>query len=215
MHLIRNEDKAGSIPAASSRRQERLYDECNDDAGIGAQRELRAREYHARSSCPRVAHQGCRSHRGSARPLCTRRTAIALRHSLAAVSALAVADPDAVEEEHPHPRRTQLPVLRREAFEQRIGAGACGSARSRRAEHMGEPGRCMSRLQRMEGRQDASGSRHEAASPAAPNDDSHLSRFHAPDGSRRGEVEEVSVLLIFSRPSSRPERRLGIAKDVG
>ena len=40
MHLIRNEDDAGSIPAASSRTQERLYDECNDDAGIGAQREL-------------------------------------------------------------------------------------------------------------------------------------------------------------------------------
>jgi len=33
MHLIRNE-------AASSRMQERLYDECNDDAGISAQCEL-------------------------------------------------------------------------------------------------------------------------------------------------------------------------------
>ena len=40
MHLIRNEDQAGSIPAASSRMQERLYDECNDDAGISAQCEL-------------------------------------------------------------------------------------------------------------------------------------------------------------------------------
>ena len=40
MHLIRNEDEAGSIPAASSKTQERLYDECNDDAGIGAQCEL-------------------------------------------------------------------------------------------------------------------------------------------------------------------------------
>ena len=40
MHLIRNEDEAGSIPAASSRTQERLYDECNDDAGISAQCEL-------------------------------------------------------------------------------------------------------------------------------------------------------------------------------
>ena len=40
MHLIRNEDEAGSIPAASSRTQERLYDECNDNAGISAQCEL-------------------------------------------------------------------------------------------------------------------------------------------------------------------------------
>ena len=40
MHLTRNEDDAGSIPAASSKMQERLYDQCNDDAGIGAQREL-------------------------------------------------------------------------------------------------------------------------------------------------------------------------------
>ena len=40
MHLIRNEDEAGSIPAASSKTREREYDECNDDAGIGAQREL-------------------------------------------------------------------------------------------------------------------------------------------------------------------------------
>ena len=40
MHLIRNEDDAGSIPAASSRTQERLYDECNDDAGISAQCKL-------------------------------------------------------------------------------------------------------------------------------------------------------------------------------
>ena len=40
MHLIRNEDEAGSIPAASSRTQERLYDECNGDAGISAQCEL-------------------------------------------------------------------------------------------------------------------------------------------------------------------------------
>ena len=40
MHLIRNEDDAGSIPAASSRTQERLYDECNDDASVSAQCEL-------------------------------------------------------------------------------------------------------------------------------------------------------------------------------
>jgi hypothetical protein len=40
MHLARNEDNAGSIPVASSRIEERLYDECNDDAGISAQREL-------------------------------------------------------------------------------------------------------------------------------------------------------------------------------
>lgn len=40
MHLVRNEDQAGLIPAASSKMQERLYDECNDDAGISAQREL-------------------------------------------------------------------------------------------------------------------------------------------------------------------------------
>jgi hypothetical protein len=40
MHLIRNEDHAGSIPAASSRKQERQYDECNDNAGISAQCEL-------------------------------------------------------------------------------------------------------------------------------------------------------------------------------
>jgi hypothetical protein len=40
MRLIRNEDEAGSIPAASSKTRERAYDECNDDAGIGAQREL-------------------------------------------------------------------------------------------------------------------------------------------------------------------------------
>ena len=40
MHLIRNEDNAGSIPAASSKTQERLYDECNDNAGISAQCEL-------------------------------------------------------------------------------------------------------------------------------------------------------------------------------
>ena len=40
MHLIRNEDNAGSIPAASSGTQERLYDECNDDAGISAQCKL-------------------------------------------------------------------------------------------------------------------------------------------------------------------------------
>lgn len=40
MHLIRKEDEAGSIPAASSRKQERLYDERNDNAGAGAQREL-------------------------------------------------------------------------------------------------------------------------------------------------------------------------------
>jgi hypothetical protein len=40
MHLIRNEDEAGSIPAASSRTQERLYDECNDDARTSAQCEL-------------------------------------------------------------------------------------------------------------------------------------------------------------------------------
>jgi hypothetical protein len=39
MRLIRNEDDAGSIPAASSKTRERLYDECDDDAGIGAQRE--------------------------------------------------------------------------------------------------------------------------------------------------------------------------------
>ena len=40
MHLTRSEDDAGSIPAASSRMQERLYDERNDNAGIGAQCEL-------------------------------------------------------------------------------------------------------------------------------------------------------------------------------
>ena len=40
MHLIRNEDEAGSTPAASSKTQERFYDECNDNAGISAQREL-------------------------------------------------------------------------------------------------------------------------------------------------------------------------------
>ena len=40
MHLIRNEDQAGSIPAASSKMQERLYDKCNDNAGVGAQCEL-------------------------------------------------------------------------------------------------------------------------------------------------------------------------------
>ena len=40
MHLTRNEDDAGSIPAASSKSQERLYDECHDDAGTSAQREL-------------------------------------------------------------------------------------------------------------------------------------------------------------------------------
>jgi hypothetical protein len=40
MHLIRNEDKAGSIPAASSRTQERVYDVCNDDACVGTQCEL-------------------------------------------------------------------------------------------------------------------------------------------------------------------------------
>ena len=39
------------------------------------------------------------------------------------------------------------------------------------------------------------GSRDEAAPSTAPRNDSHLSRFNAPDGSRRGEVEEVSVLL--------------------
>ena len=83
------------------------------------------------------------------------------------------------------------------------------------AEHMGEPGSRVSRLQRTQGRSDAGGSRHEVASPAAPSDDSHLSRFHAPDRSRRGEVEEVSVLLKFSRHSSRSERRLGMAKDAG
>ncbi len=62
---------------------------------------------------------------------------------------------------------------------------------------------------------DAGGGRHEAASPAAPRDDSHFSRFHAPDGNRRGEVEEVSVLLKSGRHSSMPERRLGMAKDAG
>jgi hypothetical protein len=40
MHLTRNEDNAGSSPAASSRIEERLYDERDDNAGIGAQREL-------------------------------------------------------------------------------------------------------------------------------------------------------------------------------
>ena len=40
MHLIRNEDEAGSIPAASSKMQERLYDECYDDASVSAQCEL-------------------------------------------------------------------------------------------------------------------------------------------------------------------------------
>ena len=124
-------------------------------------------------------------------------------------------DPDAIEEEHPHPRRTHLPVLRREVLEQRIGTGACGSARSRRTEHMGEPGSRVSRLQRAQGRSDTDGSRHEVAPSAAPSDDLHLSRFHAPDGSRRGEVEEVSVLLKSGRHSSMPERRLGMAKDAG
>ncbi len=37
MHHIRNEDQAGSISAAISKMQERLYDECNDDAGISGQ----------------------------------------------------------------------------------------------------------------------------------------------------------------------------------
>jgi hypothetical protein len=59
MHLARNEDNAGSIPAAGSRIEERLYDECNDDAGISAQCELRARKHYAGSPRPRVAHQGC------------------------------------------------------------------------------------------------------------------------------------------------------------
>ena len=40
MHLTRNEDDAGSIPAASSRIEERFYDECDDNAGISAQCEL-------------------------------------------------------------------------------------------------------------------------------------------------------------------------------
>ena len=40
MHLARNEDHAGSIPAASSRKQERPYEERDDDASISAQREL-------------------------------------------------------------------------------------------------------------------------------------------------------------------------------
>jgi hypothetical protein len=40
MHLLRNEANAGSSPAASSRIEERLYDECNDDAGISAQCKL-------------------------------------------------------------------------------------------------------------------------------------------------------------------------------
>ncbi len=131
------------------------------------------------------------------------------------VSACAVADPDAFEEEHPHSRRVHLPVLRREILEPRIGTRARDSARSRWTEHMGEHCCCMSRLQCTKGRSDTGGSEYETAPPAAPRDDSHLSNFHAPDRSRRGEVEEVFVLLKFSRHSSRSERRLGIAKDVG
>jgi hypothetical protein len=99
-------------------------------------------------------------------------------------------------------RRTHLPVLRREVLEQQIGTRACDSARSRRAEHVGEPGSRVSRLQRAQGRSNTDGSRHEIAPSTAPRDYSHLSRFYAPDGSRRGEMEEVSVLLKFSRHSS-------------
>ena len=40
-----------------------------------------------------------------------------------------------------------LPVLRREVLERRIGTRTRDSARSRRTEHLGEPGRSMSRLQ--------------------------------------------------------------------
>lgn len=36
MHVICNADDASSSPAASSRKDERLYDDCYDDAGIGA-----------------------------------------------------------------------------------------------------------------------------------------------------------------------------------
>ena len=106
-------------------------------------------------------------------------------------------------------------ILPHAAGRRGTGAGARDSAGAGRTEHVGEPGSCMSRLQRAQGRSDTDGSRHEVALSAAPSDDSHLSRFHAPNGSRRGEVEKVSVLLIFSRHSSRPERRLGIAKGAG
>ena len=108
-----------------------------------------------------------------------------------------------------------VPILRREVLEQRIGAGARNSARSRRTEHMGKPCSRVPRLQRAQGRPDADGSRHEAAPSTAPRNDSHLSCFNAPDGSRRGEVEEVSVLLKFGRHSSMSECRLGMAKDAG
>ena len=55
----------------------------------------------------------------------------------------------------------------------------------------------------------------ETASPATPGDDSYFSRSHEADGDRRGEVEEVSVLLNSGRHSSMPECRLGMAKDAG
>ena len=122
---------------------------------------------------------------------------------------------DAFEEEHPHSRRIHLPVLRREVLEQRIGTGTCSSACSRRTGHVGEPGCRVSRLQHAQGRSDTGGSRHEAASPATSSNDSHLSRIHAPNRNRRGEVEEVSVLLKSGRHSSMPECRLGMAKDAG
>ena len=82
--------------------------------------------------------------------------------------------------------------------------------------HVGEPGSRVSTLQRAQGETTHSnGSRHEVAPSAASRDDSHLSRFHAANGRRRREVEEVSVLLKSGRHSSMPECRLGMAKDVG
>src|ERR1700722_3903196 len=125
----------------------------------------------------------------------------------------AAADPDAFEEEHPHSRRVHLPVLRHEVLEQRIGTRARDSARSRWTEHMGEHRCCMSRLQRRKGRSDTGGSGYETAPPPAPRDDSHLLSFHAPDRSRRGKVEEVSVLLKFSRHSLWVKTPLPAPKD--
>src|SRR5215469_1458938 len=107
-----------------------------------------------------------------------------------------------------------MPVLRGEVAKQRIGTRARNSTRSRWTEHMGKPGCCMPRLQYAKGRSDAGGSRNEAASSAASRNDSHLSRFHAPDRNQRGEVEEVSVLLRSGRHSSTREHRLGMAKDA-
>ena len=106
-----------------------------------------------------------------------------------------------------------LPVLRHEVLEQRIGTRARDSARSRWTEHMGEHRCCMSRLQRRKGRSDTGGSGYETAPPPAPRDDSHLLSFHAPDRSRRGKVEEVSVLLKFSRHSLWVKTPLPAPKD--